>query len=253
MVLTQKDIDEALSKALVAQTQSIKELLDQGISAIRQEIIATLQDENKKLHSRIVKLENHTEHLEGRIDSLESKLESNLQYQRNSSVIVNGIPREIEHHKLEGILIDIFNKVCFHSINTRDIIACHRLSVKTDSIILKFVNKKDALALLGSKLSIKEIDTSLISENCKNIYVNEHLTPFMGELAYHCRCLKRAGKIYQSKVENGLVKVLTNKGGSFRWFIINNTNDLDQFNEENTQAEVNNEKTDGIVNNGNDS
>ena len=73
----------------------------------------------------------------------------------------------------------------------------------------------------------------------------------MGELAYHCRCLKRAGKTYQSKVENGLVKVLTNKGGIFRWFIINNINDLNQFNEESTQAEVNNGKNDVIINNGN--
>ena len=98
-------------------------------------------------------------------------------------------------------------------------------------MIVKFVNKKDAIALINSKLTIKNLDKSFISPNCINLYVNEHLTPFMASLAYKCRCLKREKKIYQTKVDKGLVKVLTNKDGIFKWYNINNDNDILEFNQ----------------------
>ena len=84
--------------------------------------------------------------------------------------------------------------------------------------------------MLQSKIGLKEMDKSLISPNCNNIYVNEHLTPYASGLAYKCRCLKRENKIYQTKVESGVVKVLTNKNGSFRWFNVTSEQDIDQFN-----------------------
>ena len=78
-------------------------------------------------------------------------------------------------------------------------------------------------------MALKELDKSLISPNCNNIYVNEQLTPYMSGLAYKCRCLKRENKIYQTKVESGVIKVLTNKNGSFRWFNIASEYDINQF------------------------
>ena len=229
MVLTAIDLDEALTKALSAQTVSLKTHIDESISAVRNEIINTLHTENKKLKDEITILESKNNKLEDRITTLEDKLESNLQYQRNQSVIISGIPIEVPHDNLESIVLNIFNNVCFHSISHRDIIACHRLSSKTDSIVVKFLNKKDAIALLQSKLALKQLDKTSIAPNCINIYVNEHLTPYMGELAFKCRCLKRENKIYQTKVENGIVKILTNKDGSFRWYHITSVNDLQQF------------------------
>ena len=225
MVLSQKDLDESLAKSRDTQTATIKALLAESIAIVREEIISTLSEENKKLRERVTVLEE-------KVESLESKLEQNLQYQRNSSVIVAGLPHGIEHNKLEGIIINIFNTVCFHNITPRDIVACHRLSAISGSVIVKFVNKKDAVALLQSKMALKELDKTTISPDCKGIYVNEHLTPFVGALAYKCRCLKRNGKIYQTKVEKGVVKILTNKGGSFRWYIINNIYDLNEFDQE---------------------
>ena len=231
MVITQKDIEDSIAKALESQTLTLKDHISESISVIRNEIITKLTDENLKLKERINILEIRNNELEIKLDTLEIKLESNLQYQRNASVIICGIPREVEHGKLEGTVLNIFNKVCLHHINNRDIVACHRLSATSDSIIVKFVNKKDAVALLGRKIAIKELDTSLIAPNCNNLYVNEQLTPYMGQLAYKCRCLKRANKIYQTKVENGIEKVLTNKNGSFRWYNVTSEVDINQFDE----------------------
>ena len=231
MVLTKVDIDEALNVALSAQTILLKTHIDESVSAVRNEIINIIQDENKKLKEQITNLENKNNMLEDKVIALEGKFESNLQYQRNSSVIINGIPNEVPHNNLEGIVINIFNTVCFHTITNRDIIACHRLSTRNDSIVVKFVNKKDATALLQSTVSIKEFDKSQIAPNCINIFVNEHLTPLVGELAYRWRCLKRANKVYQTKVERGIVKVLTNKDGNFRWYNVNSIDDIQQFNQ----------------------
>ena len=228
MVLTQKDIQEALATALAEQTKTISAQIDSSISPIRNEIINTLKDENKKLHERLVTLENKNDDLESRVIQLETKLEGNLQYQRNVSVIISGIPRAITHANLEGTVIEIFNKVCYHSITHRDIVACHRLSLKTDNVIVKFLNKKDAVALLGSVMSIKDLDKSFIPDCC-NLYVNEHLTPYMSSVAYQCRCLKRSKVIYQTKVENGVVKILSNKDGIFKWFNIYKEEDINPF------------------------
>ena len=252
MVLTAKDLEDlqatvskSLAEALTAQTKTITTQIDTSISAIRKEIIDTLKVENEKLNDKITLLETKNDLLESRISSLEIKLEDNLQYQRNANIIISGIPREIAHEKLESIVIEIFNKVCFHTISDREIVACHRLSMKSDNVLVKFLNKKDALALNGSKVALKELDKSFIP-NCGNLYVNEHLTPYASSLSYRCRCLKRTNKIYQTKVENGTVKVLSNRGGIFKWYNIYCDNDINAFDNEEIPKNVN---TDSIVDN----
>ena len=124
MVLTAKDLEDlqatvskSLAEALTAQTKSITTQIDTSISAIRKEIIDTLKVENEKLNDKITLLETKNDLLESRISSLEIKLEDNLQYQRNANIIISGIPREIAHTKLESIVIEIFNKVCFHTLS----------------------------------------------------------------------------------------------------------------------------------------
>ena len=39
-------------------------------------------------------------------------------------------------------------------------------------------------------------------------YLEDHLTPYISNLAYQCRCLKRNHKIVQTKVIKGVVKIL---------------------------------------------
>lgn len=233
MVLTQRDLEDTLATKLAEQTLTIKVQIEESVSAIRKEIIAILNEENQKLRERLTVLESRNDNLESKIESLETKLETNFQYQRDSNVTLSGIPQEVTHDQIEGIVVNLFNKVCLHAISHRDIIACHRLSTKNDTVVVKFINRKDATALLNSKLAIKEVDKAFIAPNCKMLYVNEHLTPYMSQLAYKCRCLKRENKIYQTKVEKGIVKVLTNKDGSFRWFSIRNDNDINFINEAN--------------------
>ena len=96
MVLTKVDLDEAfatqnevlkknLDTAMDVQKKAIEKLIEESINSIRAEIMGKLVDENKKLGNKICVLEN-------KVVELEKSLESNLQYQRKSNVLISGIP-----------------------------------------------------------------------------------------------------------------------------------------------------------------
>lgn len=216
MVLSNKDLEEALQR----QTVTLQKQLDDGITAIKEEVTKALMVDNAKLRKRV-------DGLEHRITQLENQLENNLQYQREANVLISGIPSEVLHKDLEFIVLSIFNTVCFHSIIARDIVACHRISTKSSTVVVKFLNKKDAIALIDSKMAV----STLVNKNIQGlshdkIYVSEHLTPYMSGLAYRCRCLKRENKILSTKTQKGVVKILCNINGSLIWNNINSIDDL---------------------------
>ena len=66
------------------------------------------------------------------------------------------------------------------SDNTRDLMAVHRISAKSNNVLIKFVNSKDAIALLDCNLSLKSLTKETLeieqSEEIK-LSVSEHLTP----------------------------------------------------------------------------
>ena len=59
-----------------------------------------------------------------------------------------------------------------------------------------------------------------------DVFVSEHLTPFTSMLAYRCRCLKRRNKILKTKVEKGVVKILTTFDDSVQWCKITHLDDI---------------------------
>ena len=216
MVLTKLDLDAAFA----TQQTVIKAQLDEGISSIRNEIITTLTQENNKLKAKI-------ESLEDKYNTLQTNFEINLQYQRNANIVIDGIPGSIDHDNLENIVVTLFNRVCLHNITERDLVACHRISKKSTSVLVKFVNSKDATALLDSRQTINSLNNDEIGlGHCGKFFVGEHLTPYMAGLAYRCRCLKRSNKIEKTKIQKGIVKILMNTEGSFNWSNITNITDI---------------------------
>ena len=160
-MVTKTDLQEALS----LQFTDIQKLLDDSVAKIREEIIDRLVLENKKLSDRISVLDE-------KVVELEKKMEANFQYQRSSSVVISGIPSHVEHTALEGMVLKNFNTICYHSITSRDIIACHRISNKSSRVLIKFVNKKDAMSFLDGKFALTNVDRveQMINFILKNIY-----------------------------------------------------------------------------------
>ena len=200
MPLTKKDLDDAFEN----QKKDIQAMIDSSVSTIKDDIIKTLRDENTKFQEKVSILEDQ-------IWNMEKTMETNFQYQRNCNVIISGIPSTIDHDNLEGIVINLFNNVCHHNITERDIEAVHRISFKSPLVLVKFMNKKDATALVDSRSSIVSYknDEFGLGESNK-LYVEHQLTPYMGLLAYRCRCLKRKNVIINTKVQKGIVKILVN-------------------------------------------
>ena len=111
-----------------------------------------------------------------------------------------GIPKKIKHVNLENTCLNIFNKVSDYKISNRDIVNCHRISEKSDTVVIKFLNTRDAVSFLDKNENIQKLENEDNGLDYKNIYLNEHLTPYISNLAYKCRCLKRKGKIAKANL-----------------------------------------------------
>ena len=60
------------------------------------------------------------------------------------------------------------------------------------------------------------------------LFIDEQLSPYISQLAYMCRCLKRSNLISKNKLQNGNVKILL-KGendDNFYWETIEHKSDL---------------------------
>ena len=103
----------------------------------------------------------------------------------------------MDHSRLEEICILIFNKVCLDSISSRDIVATHRVSARSSSVLIMFVDPKDAEALLDSKHSIERLDKSEIDlEPSVKLFVDMRLTPFTWENWLFCAERQRDKTLY---------------------------------------------------------
>ena len=160
---------DELQNALKHQYTQFKTDLDE----MKSDIINTLSKDNEALSNRVTVIEEKT-------IELEKAIQSNLQYQRNCNVIISGIPSSIGHKNLELLVIKMFNLVCFHQITTRDLMAVHRITAKSNNVLIKFVNSNDAIALLDRNLSLKSVTKETLeiepSEEIK-LSVSGHLTP----------------------------------------------------------------------------
>ena len=96
---------------------------------------------------------------------------------------------------------------------------------------MKFLNIRDASALLGSRDTIAKLNNDSVGlGHCEKLSVDQHLTPYVSSLAYKCRCLKRASKIVKTKVERETVKILiNNESYAFKWFDILHVDDINNL------------------------
>ena len=217
-MVSKKDMEDAID--------NLSTVLQASIFELRKEIIDRLCEDNKKLRGRV-------DLLEKRVEDLESSVEVNLQYQRRSNVHITGIPLSVKHVDLEDACIGLFNNVCPYNIDERDVVACHRLSAKYDSVVIRFLNRKDAIIFIQNKKKIVNIDDPALKFNMEEVFIGEHLTPYFLKLAFKCRCLKRAKKkVIATTVVNGAVKILVDIDGKSTWLNILHENDLLPYSDE---------------------
>ena len=211
-----------LDETLHEQTVTIENKINNSINKIREEIIDRLLLENTKLSTRIKELEEN-------VVVLEKSVIKNHQYQRNNNIVITGIPNSVEHDNLEDQCLKILNGINEQKINKRDLEACHRLSVKNNGVVLKFVNRKDAKECLKNRSNLRDMNKESIGlPTHTKLFIDEQLSAYISQLAYMCRFLKRSNLISKHKLQNGNVKILLQgeNDDNFYWETIEHKSDL---------------------------
>ena len=130
------DLLSALSKVESNLMQSITNLKDEVIN-LKDIIIKNLQDENKRLKTKVNVLENIIINLEIQNNNVD-------QYSRRNNVEISGIPQSVSDNQLEEKVIDILKAIDV-SITSNKIEACLCLGKKKKNVIVWVIDRKYCL------------------------------------------------------------------------------------------------------------
>ena len=109
---------------------------------------------------------------------MERQCRANAQYSRRECLYIVGIPRRVSGEILEETLLNIFDKIgC--SISPDHIESCHRISKKSDTVIVKFSRRKDCQQAWQVKKDLQKWkleDVDLTGSN--KLFINRSLCPY---------------------------------------------------------------------------
>lgn len=226
-VLTVEEGDE-LKKTL--------EFLAGEISAIKQQQkgILSLVEEVKALRIQNAEKDRRLADLENRVAELE-------QYTRVNDVVVTGLrikPRSYARAVTTGNggepddqdggsteqQVAAFLRSKDVDVDLNNIEACHLLPRRNDSntqaVIMRFVNRRDKVALLKQGRKLRG----------SNVYINEHLTKRNADIARKARSLKKQGKIQGTWTINCKIFIKLNGAPEqAKVVVIRNMEELDKY------------------------
>ena len=198
------DINNGLNVIENNTKSSINDQVNESMLNIKDSIINTLKDDNKKLHSKIEDLEKKLYETELSFNRLD-------QYNRRNNIEIQGIPSNVadeDKFTTEDKFANAFKSLNI-DIKKSDIEECHRLGkANLKNAIVHFVNRKHSEEAIAKKSDLKKIDNvNLNFESNVVLFFSENLTPFNQRLAWKCPELKRPGKIHSSWSSKRFIKL----------------------------------------------
>ena len=128
------------------------------------------------------------------------------QYSRRETVELVGIPDSVDNKDLEDKVVQLINHAGV-VVDKRSFHAVHRLK-KKGTVIAKFVNRRDPIAILRAKRNLRELKSGDSQKlGVTKVYVNESLNPYYKHLFWICNKLYKEGKLQSSYTINGSIKV----------------------------------------------
>ncbi|KAL3983381.1 coronin-2 [Sarotherodon galilaeus] len=205
------------------------------VAAIRaqQELLLGLLEEVKQLRLQNAEKDRRIMDLERRVDELE-------QYTRTNDVVISGIkikphsyaravagivgePSDEETRSVEQQVASFLQSKGI-GMDLEHVEACHPLPRRSDrpsAVIMRFVNRKNKVALLKQGRKLKGTD----------VFINEHLTRKNADIARKARQLKKNGKIQHTWVTNCKIFIkLNGTPEEAKVLIVRNMEDLDKYN-----------------------
>ena len=111
--------------------------IQNDLTELKDHIIQSLVDENKKLQAKVASLES-------KLFDCEVSLECNNQYIRRNNIEISGISNNIDNKNLQTTVINTLNSININATDS-DIEACHRLPASRNNpnqkVIVRFTNR----------------------------------------------------------------------------------------------------------------
>ena len=180
--------------------------LDQANNKVLEEI-RKLNENFSKLESELSVTKQVNSLLSRRLVNMERQCWANAQYSRRECLDIIGIPSEVEPDVLEEKVVNIFEKLgC--NIPSNHIEACHRVSKKSATVIVKFSRRKDCQQVLAVKKDLRKIkmeDVGLPGQN--KLFINKNLCPYYKVLWSKSKKLHSLGKINSFFISGDKIKI----------------------------------------------
>ena len=154
-------------------------------------------DKYKALHSELKIAQNCNSLLLESVYQLKRNAVSNSQYHRIETLEINPVPSSIQNNVLEETVCQALSLTGIN-VSPDELHSCHRLN-KKDRVIVKFKCRKHRQNVLYNRknLQSKGLELTQLKFSGK-LFVNESLSHENQQLAYNCRKLKSARKIYST-------------------------------------------------------
>ena len=157
--------------------------------------IRKLSDNFSKLESELSVIKQVNSLLSRRLVNMERPCWANAQCSPWEFLDIIGIPNEVEADVLEEKVVNIFDKLGCNILANR-IEACHRVSKKSATVIVKFSRRKDCQQVLAVKKDLQKIKTEDVDLPGQNkLFINKNLCPYYKVLWSKSRKLHSLGKI----------------------------------------------------------
>ena len=191
---TNESLQSMNNKDMIPIVLSLQNNLDQANNKVLEEI-RKVNDNFSKLESELSVTKQVNSLLSCRLINMERQCWANAQYSRRECLDIAGIPREVEPDVLEEKVVNIFEKLGYN-IPSNHIEACHGVSKKSVTVIVKFSRRKDCQQVLAVKKVLRKIkmeDVGLPGQN--KLFINKNLCPYYKVLWSKSKKLHSLGKI----------------------------------------------------------
>ena len=171
--------------------------------------LQNLQNQINSLTNNTKKLDFELSNLNEEFYHMDRRIIENNQYARRESIIISGIPENIDQQHLEEKVLFILSSIGLNRVSSYNISACHRLAKKKNDkfpaqTIVRFTNRKIVNFCLINRNRLLESKKQLKM----NLRFYESLCESNKQVYYECYDLKKYGFIKDFYIRNGFVKII---------------------------------------------
>ena len=152
---TNESLQSIIKKDMIPIVLSFQNKLVQANNKVLEEI-RKLKNNFSELEFKLSVTKQGNSLLSRRLVNMERQCWAEAQHSRRGCLDIIGIPNEVEADVLEEKVVNIYEKLgC--NIPSNRIEACHRVSKKSATVIVKFSRRKDCQQVLAVKKDLRKI------------------------------------------------------------------------------------------------